>query len=399
MLSDTAIRAVRAREKPYKIADGGGLYLLVTPADGRLWRLKFRIDGREKVLALGKYPDVPLKLARERRDAARRDLANGIDPSAKRRAEKTAASETFEAVGREYISKFLPRWKPGHADKLLRRLEMYIFPWIGSKPIAEIKAPDVLPCLRRIEALHHLETTKRTRQVCSRVFLYGVATGRCEGDPTIALKGAIPPAAEKHHASFTDPAKVGELLRSIDLYDGTFVVRYALKLAPLVFVRPGELRSAEWKEIDFEVAEWRIPAARMKMNVQHIVPLSNQAIALLKELKAVSGSGRFVFPGARSVTRPLSDNALTTALRAMGYERGTVTVHGFRSTASTLLNEKGWNRDAIERQLAHGERDAVRAAYNYADYLPERKKMMQAWSDYLDKLRSAVARLPIDKVR
>ncbi len=387
MLTDTAIRSAKPREKPYKLADGGGLYLLINPNGSRWWRLKYRVDGREKLLSIGVYPDVPLKDAREERDEARRLLAKGVDPGEKRKSEKSAQVDTFEAIAREWFAKFSAGWAAGHADKVFRRLELFVFPWLGARPIRGISAPEVLTCLRRIEARGTLETAHRTHQHCGQVFRYAVATGRAERDPCADLRGALPPATKQHLASITDVPRVGALLRSIDGYAGTEVARCALKLAPLVFVRPGELRGAEWSEFDLAAAEWRIPAERMKARVQHIVPLSKQALGLLQELQPLTGSGRFLFPSARTSQRPMSNNTLNAALRRMGYTTGDMTAHGFRSMASTLLNEQGWSRDAIERQLAHGERDEVRAAYNYAEYLPERRKMMQAWADFLDGLR------------
>jgi integrase len=387
MLTNTVISGSKPREKPFKLADGGGLHLLITPAGSRWWRLRFRVHGKEQMLSLGTFPEVSLKEARDRRDQARRDLAKGIDPSAKRRTEKLASGDTFEAIAREWFERFSTNWAPGYSSKVIRRLELCVFPWIGSMPIAQIKAPELLACMRRVEARGKLGTAHRALQVCGRVFRYAVATGRAERDPSSDLRGALPPVKEKHHASFTDPNSLAGLLRAIDSYDGSNVVRSALRLAPMVFVRPGELRAAEWKEFDLDAAEWRISAERMKMRAQHIVPLSRQALAILRDMKPVTGTGRFVFPSPRTAKRPLSDNGMLAALRRMGYEQGVLTVHGFRSTASTLLNEQGWNPDAIERQLAHSERDGVRAAYNYAEYLPERRKMMQAWSDYLDKLK------------
>jgi integrase len=388
MLTDVAIKGLKAREKPYKKADERGLFLYVTPSGSRLWRLKYRVEGKEKLLSLGAYPEVTLKEARERRDDARKLLRNDVDPAAKRRAEKSAVGDSFEAVAREWFEKFSPKWAVGHSGKIIRRLELYIFPWIGERPVGKIEAPEVLTCIRRVEAKGNLETAHRSLQVCGRIFRYAVATGRASGDPSRDLRGAIPPATEEHLASITDPKEFGELLRTIESYRGSIVVRAALRLAPLVFVRPGELRAAEWGEINFETNEWRIRPERMKMRVQHIVPLSRQAVEILRELRPLTGAGRFVFPSARSAKRPLSDNALLAALRRMGFAQGSVTVHGFRSTASTILNEQGWNRDAIERQLAHGERDAVRAAYNNAQYLVDQRSMMQAWGDYLDLLRA-----------
>jgi integrase len=388
MLSDTAVKAAKPREKPYKLFDERGLFLLVTPIGGRWWRFKYRLEGKEKLLSLGVYPDVSLKQARERRDEIRRQVADDIDPSAKRQAEKEAAVETFEAVAREWFEKFSKNWVPGHADKIIRRMELYLFPWIGRLSIKKIEAPEILACLRRVENNGNLETAHRALQNCSRVFRYAIATGRASRDPSGDLRGALPPAEEKHLASFTDPKEFGQLIRAIDSYQGSVVVRCALRLAPLVFVRPGELRAAEWSEINFEQKEWRIRAERMKMRQQHIVPLSNQAIAILQEVQPITGEYIYIFPSGRTNKRPLSDNALLAALRRMGFEQGSVTVHGFRSTASTMLNEQGWNRDAIERQLSHGERDAVRAAYNYAEHLPERRQMMQAWADCIDSLRN-----------
>jgi len=323
----------------------------------------------------------------------RRLLAAGIDPAEHRKAAKVAVVEnvenSFEAVAREWFEMFSKQWAKGHADKIIRRLELYIFPWLGARPIKAITAPELLAALRRVESRGANETAHRAMQVCGRVFRFAVATGRAERDPSRDLSGALAPVKEKHLASITDPTEVGALLRAIDAYNGEWITRCALRLAPLVFVRPGELRHARWSEIDFEKAEWRIPAARMKMRVQHIVPLSTQAIAVLRDLQQLTGRFDYAFPGTRSRQRPMSENTVTAALRRIGYSGDDMTGHGFRSMASTLLNEQGWNRDAIERQLAHGERDAVRAAYNYAQHLPVRRKMMQAWADFLDQLKIA----------
>lgn len=397
MLTDNAIRSAKPREKPYKMGDSGGLFLLVHPSGARWWRFKYRVAGKENLLSFGVYPDVPLKLARERRDEARRQLANGIDPSVKRRAEKVAESDSFEAVAREWFGKFSANWAPSHSSKILRRLEMDVFPWIGSRPVSQVTPPELLSCLRRIEARGALDTAHRAHQNCGQVFRYAVATGRAERDPAADLRGALPPPTGGHFASITEPSKIGALLRAIDGYEGTFVARCALRLAPLVFVRPGELRMAEWTEFRLDDAEWRIPAERMKARVLHIVPLSTQAVAILRELEPFSGSGRFLFPSVRTPARPMSNNTLNAGLRRLGYTTDDQTAHGFRSMASTLLNEQGWNRDAIERQLAHGERDEVRAAYNYAQHLPERRRMMQAWADYLDGLRAGAEVVPFKR--
>jgi integrase len=395
MLTDIAIKGAKPREKPYKLADEGGLFMLVTPKGGRWWRLKFRVDGKEKLLSLGVYPDVSLKDARQRRDNLRQQLASGVDPGAQRKAQKVAGADTFEAVAREWFAKFSTNWAKTHSDKIIRRLESDIFPWLGSRPVGQITAPELLTCLRRVESRGALDTAHRAHQNCGQIFRYAIATGRAERDPAADLRGALPPVNGGHFATITDPAAIAALLRAIDGYEGTFVGRCALRLAPLVFVRPGELRGAEWTEFDLDKAEWRIPAERMKARVVHIVPLSTQALAILRELQPLTGSGRYLFPSLRTPARPMSENTINGALRRLGYGGNQMTGHGFRSMASTLLNEQGWNRDAIERQLAHGERDEVRAAYNYAQHLPERRKMMQSWADYLDSLRAGSNIVPL----
>lgn len=395
-LSDVAVRNSKATDKPRKLSDERGLYLLVTKA-GKYWRFDYRHDGRRRTLAVGVYPYVTLAQARERRDQARALLANGADPSAAKQARKAATENSFEAVAREWHAKFSPGWVPHHADKIIKRFEREVFPWIGNRPIADISAPDLLAVLHRIETRNALDSAHRVHQNCGKVFRYAVATGRAQRDPSGDLRGAIPPAVERHHPTITEPKRVGELLRAIVGYSGSHVTRYALQLAPLVFVRPGELRKAEWSEFDLDKAEWRIPAHKMKMKAVHIVPLSIQALAILTELHALTGSGRYVFPGARTDARHMSENTVNAGLRRLGYAVGDMTGHGFRSMASTLLNEQGWNRDAIERQLAHAERDDIRAAYNYAEHLPERRKMMQQWADYLDKLKTGAEVIPIHR--
>jgi integrase len=385
--------------KPYRLSDEKGLYLEVAPNGGKWWRLKYRIGGKEKRLSLGVYPDVSLKDARERRDEFRKQIADGIDPSHTRKAEKKSIGDqnSFETIAREWHTKFSANWTEDHAARTLTRIKNDAFPWIGNKNINDITAPELLTVLRRVENRGALETAHRINQICGQVFRYAIATGRAERDPSGDLKGALPPTRTKHHASIVEPKKIGELLRTINEYSGSFITSTALKLSPLLFVRPGELRQAEWSEIDLEVAEWRIPPEKMKMRALHIVPLSTQAIDLLKEIQPLTGRDKYVFPSNRSVTRPMSNNTITAALRRLGYTKEEMTAHGFRSMASTLLNEQGWNRDAIERQLAHSEKDGVRAAYNYAQYLPERKKMMQAWADYLDGLAKGANIIPINK--
>lgn len=391
-LTDAAIRKAKPEDKTYKMADGGGMYLEVTPTGSKYWRLKYRFNGKEKRLALGVYPDVPLALARERREAARKLLANDVDPGLLKKqtkhANKENAANSFEAVAREWFAKHSPNWVPRHGERILRRLEKDLFPWLGNQPISDITPPMLLSVLRRIESRGALNAAHRTHQNCGQIFRYAVATGRAERDPSGDLRGALPPARETHHASITEPKAIGTLLRVIQGYEGSFITKCALQLAPLLFVRPGELRQAEWEEIDFETAEWRIPGKKMKMGALHIVPLSTQALNVFRDLHPLTGQGRYVFPGARSADRPMSDNTVNAALRRMGYGNKEMTGHGFRSMASTLLNEQGWNRDAIERQLAHAERDEVRAAYNYAEHLPERRRMMQHWADYLDKVKA-----------
>lgn len=389
MLTEAAVRAAKAAQKPRKLFDERGLYLLVTPEGSRLWRLKYRYEGREKLLSLGAYPDVSLKAARQRRDDARRVLADGIDPSEERRAKRAAQADTFKLIAEEWFAK----QKHVSANTVRRnreRLEKYVFPSLGNRPINNITAKDLLMALRRIEAQGIHETAHRTRAICGRILRYAVATGKAERDVSADLKGALTPVTTTNHAAIIDPVRVGELLRAIDGYVGQPEVMAALKLAPLVFVRPGELRGAQWAEFDLEGKEptWRIPGERMKMGEQHVVPLAVQAVAILKELQPLTGDGTYCFPGLRSKDRPISDNTLNAALRRLGYSGEEHTGHGFRSTASTLLNEQGWPPDVIELQLAHAERNEVRAAYNKAKRLDERRKMMQSWADYLDGLKA-----------
>lgn len=395
-LTELRIKNAKVIDKSLKLSDGGGLFLLVQSPDpkaSKFWRLSYRFAGKQKTLALGVYPTISLAVARDRREESRKLLANGSDPSDTKKAQKAAvqalAVNSFEIVAREWFMGRAPNWKENHSSKIIARLEKDIFPWLGARPVSEITAPELLTTIRRIESRGALETAHRVLAYCGQIFRYSIATGRAQRDTAADLRGALPPVKEKHHASITDPKLIGKLLRNIEGYQGSFITRCALQLAPLVFLRPGELRRAEWAEIDLDTAEWRIPAARMKMDAVHIVPLATQAIAILHEIQPLTGAGKYVFPGARSTTRPMSENAVLGALRRMGYATDEMTGHGFRSIASTLLNEQGFNRDAIERQLAHAERDSVRAAYNYAEYLPERRKMMQQWADYLDKLKAA----------
>lgn len=398
-LTDTAIKAAKPADKPVKMTDGDGLYLLVHPNGGKWWRFDYRFDGKRKTLSMGVYPDVTLRDARERRDEARRQIANQIDPGEHRKANKNARADavanSFETVAREWFTKMLPTWTPDHADKIIKRLERDVFPWIGGEPIADLNAPKVLTTIRRIEARGRLETAHRALQNCGQVFRYAVATGRAERDPTGDLRGALPPTREKHMAAITDPAEVGALLRAIDAFRGTLIVQSALKLSALVFVRPGELRQAEWAEIDLDKGEWNIPASRMKgwarkgITTPHLVPLAPQAVAILRDLQPLTGRGQFVFSG-RDPKKCMSNAAVNAALRRMGYDTKTeMTGHGFRAMARTILHEElGVDREAIEHQLAHAVPDALGTAYNRTKFIKERRVMMQRWADYLEKLKA-----------
>ncbi len=397
-LTDMKVQKAKSKDKPYSLFDGGGLYLLVTPSGGKLWRFKYRFNNKEKKIACGSYPEISLQAARRKREDARRLLANGVDPDAVRKAQKiakTEETETFEVIAREWHTKFTPTWTPGHAVTIMSRLERDLFPWIGKRPINQIKAPELLAVLRRVESRGALETAHRIRTIAGQVFRYAVATGRAERDPAADLKGALPQPQERHHAAITDPKEVAPLLRALDGYQGHFVVKCALKLAPLFFVRPGELRHAEWSEIDLDEAVWNIPAHKMKMKQAHIVPLCRQALEILIELKEVTGASRYVFPSGRSNTRPMSNNAINAALRRMGYEKDTMTGHGFRAMARTILDEVLHIRpDFIEHQLAHAVRDPNGRAYNRTAHLEERRKMMQTWADYLDGLKAGAVVVP-----
>ena len=392
-LSNTAIRNAKSGVKARKMFDGRGLYLEVAPSGGKWWRLKYRIDGKEKRLSLGTYPDVSLKDARERCDEARRLLANKIDPSEHRKAKRTAKAEqtanSFEAIAREWFSKHEPNWSASHADRIIRRLHRDVFPWIGSRAIANITAPQLLETVQRIEQRGALETAHRVLNICSQVFRYAIATGRARYNPSGDLRGALPPVKGKHFASVTEPEQVGEVLRALEGYAGTLPVRCALRLAPLVFVRPGELRHAQWNDIDLDNAEWRYLVT--KTEAQHIVPLSKQAIEILQEVKPLTGRGRYVFPSARNPKgdRPMSDNAILAAMRCMGISKEEMSGHGFRAMARTILDEVlNFRPDYIEHQLAHKVRDPNGRAYNRTAHLPERRKMMQVWADYLDELKA-----------
>jgi integrase len=398
-LNDTRIRRTKPFDKAVKLFDGHGLYLLVTPQGGRYWRFRYRFDGKEKLLSMGTYPTIPLAIARQRREEARRQVAQGVDPGAVRKARKQAVAaeaETFEVIAREWHTRFTPTWTPGHAVTIQSRLERDLFPWIGKRPIAEIKAPELLAVLRRVESRGALESAHRIRTIAGQVFRYAVATGRAERDPSGDLRGALPQPGEKHLAAITDPKEVASLLRAIDGYEGHFVTKCALRLAPLVFVRPGELRHAEWSEVDLEEAVWTIPAYKMKGKQAHVVPLAAQAVAILGEVRQLTGGGRYVFPSGRSASRPMSENTIVAALRSMGYGKDVMTCHGFRAMARTILDEVLQAKpELIEHQLAHAVRDPLGRAYNRTAHLPERRAMMQRWADYLDGLRQGATVVPL----
>ena len=403
-LTDTAIRKAIPGAKPTKLTDSGGLYVLLKPDGARWWRWDYRrpLTGKRNTLSLGTYPDTGLADARAKRDEARKLLARGLDPGEQRKATKTArkegAANSFEVIAREWLVVKAPEWTSKQHDKERDRLQNHAFPWIGKLPITEVGVAEIRPLLDRIAKRGHLEQAHRLRFQLSRVFKYAIAAEYASRDPAADLSATLPSRRKHNFPTITDPVQVGGLLRAIDGFEGTLPVSCALKLAPMLFVRPGELRAAEWSEFDLDHPEgprWSIPPARRKLRKAqkedpqtppHIVPLPTQALAILDELRPVTGQRQHLFPGVRSCKRPISDMTVNAALRRLGYDKETLTGHGFRHMASTLLNELGFNPDAIERQLSHKE-PGVRGVYNKAEYLPERKKMMQAWATYLDALR------------
>lgn len=402
-LTDVRIRNVKPGPKPMKLADSGGMYLLVTPAGGKLWRLKYRIDRREKLLAMGSYPEIGLSVARKLRDEARAMIAKGVDPSREKQREKVkariGAADTFKAISSEYCAKRKRDGEGGWSAATAKRSEYLLSllnGGIGNMAIAEIEPADVLTAVRKIEAKGNLESARRTLQLASMVFRYAVATTRLRSDPTRDLRGALTTPKVTHYGAITDVRRVGELLRAIDGYDGQGYTKLALQLSPHVFVRPGELRHAEWCDIELDAALWTIPASKMKMRKPHHVPLSRQAAALLREVFEATGPDGYVFPSVRTHTRPMSENTVNAGLRRLGYSSDEMTAHGFRAMASTLLNESGkWHPDAIERALAHGDSDNVRAAYHRGAHWQERVEMAQWWSDYLDQLRTGFEIVPM----
>jgi integrase len=393
-LSDTAIRAIKPREKAYKVADEKGLFLLVNPGGSKLWRFKYRIDGKEKVLALGSYPDVGLKDAHDKRDDARKLIAAGIDPSEKKKSDEAEAQEraanTFEVVAREWHANVKGEWIEKHAVRTMKLFERDLFPFIGGKPINEIKPRELLDCLRKVEKRGTVSTAHRLLTQCGQVFRYGVASDRCERDTAADLRDALVKKPQvEHFAAITEPKRVGELMRMIDAYQGTAIVHAALKLSPMLFVRPGELRIAEWSEMDLDAAVWELPAEKMKMRNPHVVPLPTQAVAILRDLHELTGHGKHVFPSWGGDRRPMSSNTVRVAIRAMGITAEEMTPHGFRAMARTILDEVlGFRVDLIEHQLAHTVVDPNGRAYNRTAFLVERREMMQRWADYLDKLKA-----------
>lgn len=380
MLTEMQVRKAVALSKPYKLSDERGMYLLVNSA-GRYWRLDYRFDGKRKTLALGVYPEIGLAEARRKRDEARGVLREGVEPSARRHA----GGATLGAVAEEWFSSRRAGWADTHASKIRIRLDNDLLPWLGARPIAAVTAPEMLTALRRVEARGAIDTAHRCLQYLNQIFRYAIATGRAATNPAADLSGALSAVVNGHYATITQPKEIGALLRALDSYRGDFPTRCALRFAPLVFVRPGELRGAEWSEFDLDGAEWRIPAAKMKMKQTHIVPLSTQAVEILSELQPLTGKQRYLFSQR---DRPMSEATVLAALRRLGYSGKEMTGHGFRAMASTRLHEMQWPHAAIELQLAHAERNRVSAAYNYAELLPERRKMMQEWADYLDTLRA-----------
>jgi integrase len=398
LLTDLTVRNIKPAAKPFKRTDEKGLYLYVMPSGGKLWRMQYYFEGKQKVLALGKYNDVSIKEARERRDEARKLLANGADPGAVKRVQKAAkherAANSFEVVAREWFEKWKTYKAESHSSKVIARLEKDVFPWMGGRPVADITAPMVLEVLRRIEGRGVIDTAHRAKESISQVMRYAISTGRAERDPCPDLRGALQTFRGGHFASLTTPVEVGELLRSIDAFKGTYTVRAALRLAPLVFVRPGELRAAKWSDIDLEKAEWRYFVT--KTRIKHLIPLSRQAVAILRDLQPLTGGGEHVFPG-RDPKKFISNSTLNAALTRMGYNTKTeITGHGFRALARTLIAEElGFQPEIIEHQLGHRVLDTLGTAYNRTKYLDQRRIMMQTWSDYLDKLKAGADVIPI----
>ena len=388
MLTDTKIKQAKVAEKPYKIYDAEGLYIEIAPTGSKRWRWRYRWNGKEKLLSFGIYPEVPLKLARDRRTAAKEVLVSGVDPSQARKEEKVesrAAANSFAAMAEEWYALYSVPWSEHYKEQVRRRIDEYLIPRLGRRALSEITPIEIMGILTALEKRGVIETANRGLGICSQIFRRAVATGRAKSDPCRDLRGALAPAEERHHAALTTKEGARAVMRALDAYQGSAVVCAAVRFTALTFVRQVELRFATWDEINWEERMWLIPAERMKMRREHMVPLSRQAIAVLEEMRRVNGTQPYVFAGQGRRRRPISENTVRCALQAMGFA-GEMTAHGFRSMASTLLNEMGWRPDVIERQLAHVDRNKVRSAYNRAEYIMERCRMMQAWSDFLDSL-------------
>ncbi len=396
-LSATQVKTAKPKNKSYKLSDGRSLYLLVTPSGGKLWRMDYRFDAKRKTLSLKSYPDITLADARKARDDAHRLIANGIDPNEVKKSKKVfkqEKSETFKVIAIEWHTVFKGKWTEKHSERLLTRLEQDFFPFLGDIPIKEIKAPALLEVLRRVE-IRSVEQAHKLRGTCNQIFQYAIASGRIESNPAAGLQGILRPIKHKHMAAPTEPKAVAQLLRAIDGFTGSFVVKCALQLAPMLFVRPGELRKAEWSEINFEKAEWSIPAHKMKMKQPHLVPLSTQAVAVLKKIHLLTGAGQYVFPSRNSPLKPMSDNTINASLRRLGFDKDEISGHGFRAMARTMIHEiLHFNPDAIEAQLAHAVPDRLGRAYNRTQHLVERQKMMQEWTNYLDSLKETAKVIP-----
>ncbi len=401
-LTNTAVKNSKPKAKQYRLSDSQNLYLLVKPTGSKLWRLDYALHGKRKTMALGSYPVTTLKIARTKRDEAKALIEEGIDPVQHRKCTQAnrskAAENTFEALSMEWLAKQEQAWTPGHTRTVVSRLERDLLPWLGNRPITEITPPEILQVLRRIESRGAGETAHRCKTITSQVFRYAIAAGIADRDPAVDLRGALIPTKAKRMAAITEPEKVGELLRAIRDYQGNLISRCALELSALTFVRPGELRHAEWREINWIKKEWLIPAEKMKAKRDHTVPLATQSLEILREFHPLTGKGKYIFPSLRTNTRPMSNNTVLGALRRMGFSKEEMTPHGFRSMASTLLHENGWEHELIELQLAHSRRDKIAAAYDRSLRLPDRKKMMQWWGDFLQQMEHSVMTTPLKRM-
>ncbi|MFB6225360.1 MAG: tyrosine-type recombinase/integrase [Candidatus Paceibacteria bacterium] len=397
-LTDTQIKGMKPKSKSYKVSDGNGLFLEINPSGSKLWRFKYRYNGKQKLLAIGKYPDITLKQARDKRQQARQQLADGLDPSQAKKEVKRSQEETFGTLAQEWFEKNENKWTADHAKTIWRRLEMNVLPWIKDRPIKEITTRELLGVLRRVEHRGAVETAHRLSQIISKIFIYSVASGVADSNPAADLQLALQSVPKGQLPGITDPKRIKDLMCGIDSFEGSFIVKCALQILPLVFVRPGELRKGLWDEVDFDNALWTIPAHRMKKKREHVVPLSRQALDLLRELYPLTGGeNQYIFPTVRSKSRPMSEGTLGTALKRIGFEKQEMVPHGFRTTASTRLHEMGWNTRLIELQLAHIDQNKTRSAYNKAEHLEDRRRMMQAWADYLDSLKAGAPVLPFQQ--